>query len=67
MSKELKNTQNNSQRANDYDLYIFLLEKRKSVLNEIKNTKSLLFKKDKNKQLAKLNDQIGKMRKKLGL
>ena len=65
MSNELKNMSNNSQRANKQETYISLLKKRENVLNALKSTKSQYLNRDLQKHLAKLNDQIGKIRKEL--
>ena len=65
MSNELNNMSNNSQRANKQETYISLLKKRENVLNALKSTKSQYLKRDLQKHLAKLNDQIGKIRKEL--
>ena len=65
MNNELNNMLNNSQRANKQETYISLLKKRENVLNALKSTKSQYLKRDLQKHLAKLNDQIGKIRKEL--
>ena len=67
MNKESKNTQTNSQKANDMDLYLSLLVKRQSALNLIKTTKNQFVKKDRYRQVCKLNKQIESLKRKLGI
>ncbi len=67
MNQKLENTQRSSQRASNYDLYLSLLVKRENALNVIKSAKSQFLKRDKYKQVCKLNKQIEELRRKLKL
>ena len=67
MSEKLKTTQTNSLQANKYDLYLSLLVKRQSALNVIKTTKNQFVKKDRHRQVVKLNKQIETLRRELKL
>lgn len=67
MSEKLKTTQTNSLQANKYDLYLSLLIKRQNALNVIKTTKNQFVKKDRHRQVVKLNKQIETLRRELKL
>ena len=67
MSEKLKTMQTNSLQANKYDLYLSLLVKRQSALNVIKTTKNQFVKKDRHRQVVKLNKQIETLRRELKL
>ena len=67
MSEKLKTTQANSLQANKYDLYLSLLIKRQNALNVIKTTKNQFVKKDRHRQVVKLNKQIETLRRELKL
>ena len=67
MSKELKTTQSESQKASDFDLYLSLLTKRQVALNIIKNTKNQFVKKDRYRQVCKLNKEIETLKRRLKL
>lgn len=67
MSEKLKTTQTNSLQANKYDLYLSLLVKRQNALNVIKTTKNQFVKKDRHRQVVKLNKQIETLRRELKL
>lgn len=56
---------NNLQRKNDYDLYLTLIAKRESALHIIKTSKSYFIKKDRYRQVYRLNKQIETLRRKL--
>jgi hypothetical protein len=66
MNQKLENSQKDLQRANDYDLYLSLLVKRESVLNTIKTSKNQFVKRDRYKQVVKLNNQINGLKRKWG-
>ena len=67
MSERLENLQIDLQRNEDYDLYISLLTKRLIALHTIKTTKNQFVKKDRYRQVKKLNEKIEKLKRKLGL
>ena len=67
MNKELKTTQNTLPKVNDYDLYLSLIAKREVALNIIKTTKNQFVKKDRYKQVRKLNEQIEQIKRRLKL
>lgn len=67
MSKELTNSQIDLLRNEKYDTYLSLLTKRLLVLDTIKKSKSQFVKKDRYKQLKKLNEKIEKLKKELKL
>lgn len=67
MSEKLKTMQTNSLQANKYDLYLSLLIKRQNALNVIKTTKNQFVKKDRHRQVVKLNKQIETLRRELKL
>ena len=67
MSKELTNSQIDLLRNEKYDIYISLLTKRLLVLDTIKKSKSQFVKKDRYKQLKKLNEKIEKLKRELKL
>ena len=50
-----------------YDLYLSLLIKRQNALNVIKTTKNQFVKKDRHRQVVKLNKQIETLRRELKL
>lgn len=66
MNQKLENSQKDLQKANDYDLYLSLLVKRESALNTIKTSKNQFIKRDRYKQVVKLNNQINSLKKKWG-
>ena len=67
MSKELTNSQIDLLRNEKYDIYLALLTKRLLVLDTIKKSKSQFVKKDRYKQLKKLNEKIEKLKRELKL
>ena len=66
MNQKLENSQKDLQRANDYDLFLSLLVKRESALNTIKTSKNQFVKRDRYKQVVKLNNQINGLKRKWG-
>ena len=66
MNQKLENSQKDLQRANDYDLFLYLLVKRESALNTIKTSKNQFVKRDRYKQVVKLNNQINGLKRKWG-
>lgn len=62
MNEELTNTQRNT----DYDLFLGYLTKRELALNIIKNATSNFTKKDRYKQVKRLNIKIEQLKRKWG-
>ena len=67
MNEKSKNLRIDLLRNEKYDIYISLLTKRLLVLDTIKKSKSQFVKKDRYKQLKKLNEKIAKLKKELRL
>lgn len=51
-------------KENDYDLFLKLIAQREIALNIIKTTKNQFVKRDRYKQVCRLNKQIEKLRRK---
>ena len=65
MKTELETTQTNLQ-SNDYDLFLSYIVKREKALDIIKNSTSNFTKRDRYKQVKKLNQKIESLKRKWG-